>query len=225
MEKGDYTLKMHVRHEKKDLLERLTDMTVLLNQKLSSPINLDVFASHSQALIGGKKMMGATIPPGLTLPLYVAPLSNENKCVDDQKKIFHSFIYLYSYIPIVFILFRVSKSATLGTYLQGSLTFVKDDIGKKVDHYQFKYVLSEPPKKTNGPAGKSDKEKVTKWDEYNEAARDLKCTWLAKMGTSIKIPRGCSARCLLFISCVTHRYIIFQIITFIYLVSFHPTLQ
>lgn len=79
MEKGDYTLKMHVRHEKKDLLERLNDMTLLISQKLSSPISLDIFASQSQAIIGGKKMMGATIPPGLTLPLYLAPLNNESK--------------------------------------------------------------------------------------------------------------------------------------------------
>ncbi|XP_012257165.2 tripeptidyl-peptidase 2 [Athalia rosae] len=153
MEKGDYTLKMHVRHEKKDLLEKLTDMTILLSQKLSSPINLDVFASHSQAIIGGKKMMGATIPPGLSLPLYIAPIANESK---------------------------VSKGASLGTYLQGTLTFCKDEIGKKVDQYQFKYVLSEPAKKQNGPS-KPEKEKTTKWDEYNEAARDLKCNWLAKL--------------------------------------------
>ncbi|XP_046586806.1 tripeptidyl-peptidase 2 isoform X1 [Neodiprion lecontei] len=159
MEKGDYTLKMHVRHEKKELLERLSDMTILLNQKLSSPITLDVFASQSQAITGGKKMMAATVPPGLTLPLYIAPLANESK---------------------------VSKCATLGTYLQGTLTFCKDDIGKKVNNHQFKYVLSEPAKKANGPSTKQEKDKVSKWDEYNEAARDLKCSWLAKLAPSIK---------------------------------------
>ncbi|RLU16741.1 hypothetical protein DMN91_010941 [Ooceraea biroi] len=63
LEKGDYTMKMHVRHEKRDLLERLTDMPVLLSQKLSSPINLDIYANHSQAIIGGKKMVAASIPP------------------------------------------------------------------------------------------------------------------------------------------------------------------
>lgn len=79
MEKGDYTLKMHVRHEKKDLLERLTDMTILLSQKLSSPINLDVYAHQSQAIIGGKKMVTASVPPGHIIPVYVAPIANENK--------------------------------------------------------------------------------------------------------------------------------------------------
>lgn len=154
LEKGDYTLKMHVRHEKKDLLERLIDMPLLLSQKLSSPISLDVYASQSQAIIGGKKMVSASIPPGHILPLYVAPMLHENK---------------------------ISKGATLGSYLQGTVTFCKDEIGKKVDTHPFKYILSEPVKKANNSASKPDKEKTTKWDEYNEALRDLKCTWLAKL--------------------------------------------
>ncbi|KAK2578923.1 hypothetical protein KPH14_011132 [Odynerus spinipes] len=158
LEKGDYTLKMHVRHEKKDLLERLTDMPLLLSQKLSNPICLDVYASQSQAIIGGKKMVAASIPPGHILPLYVAPMSNENNTEN-----------------------KISKGATLGSYLQGTVTFCKDEIGKKVDTHTFKYILSEPAKKASNAAAKSDKEKTTKWDEYNEALRDLKCTWLAKL--------------------------------------------
>ena len=70
---------MHIRHEKKDLLERLTDMPLLLSQKLSTPINLDIYANQSQASIGGKKMVAAFIPLGHILPLYIAPLSNESK--------------------------------------------------------------------------------------------------------------------------------------------------
>ncbi len=71
----------------------------------------------------------------------------------------------------------------MGSYLQGSVTFCKDDIGKKVDIHHFKFVLSEPPKKSISQMNKNnDKEKTTKWDEYNEALRDLKCNWLAKLG-------------------------------------------
>nr|XP_012225494.1 PREDICTED: tripeptidyl-peptidase 2 [Linepithema humile] len=157
LEKGDYTLKMHVRHEKRDLLERLTDMPLLLSQKLSTPINLDIYANHSQAIIGGKKMVAASIPPGHVLPLYVAPLSNESNTEN-----------------------KVSKYATPGSYLQGTLTFCKDDVGKKVDSHVFKYIISEPAKKNSNTTTKSEKEKTTKWDEYNEAIRDLKCNYLAK---------------------------------------------
>ncbi|XP_043288637.1 tripeptidyl-peptidase 2 isoform X2 [Venturia canescens] len=153
MEKGDYNLKMHVRHEKKDLLDRLTEMPILLSQKLASPINLDVYANQCQAIIGGKKMVTASVPPGHVIPVYIAPISNENK---------------------------ISKGATLGTYLQGTATFCKDEIGKKVDCHTFKYVLCEPGKKNNSNA-KNEKEKVSKWDEYKETLRDVKCTWLAKL--------------------------------------------
>lgn len=54
-------------------------MPILLSQKLSTQINLDVYANQSQAIIGGKKMAAGSIPPGNMLPLFVAPLNNENK--------------------------------------------------------------------------------------------------------------------------------------------------
>uniref|UniRef100_A0ABD2WWK7 Tripeptidyl-peptidase 2 n=1 Tax=Trichogramma kaykai TaxID=54128 RepID=A0ABD2WWK7_9HYME len=161
IEKGDYTLKMQIRHEKKELLEKLTDMPMLLNQKLSSQVNLDVYASQSQAMISGKKMAAASIPPGHILPLYIAPLSNESK---------------------------ISKGATLGSYLQGTITFCKDEIGKKVDVHPFKFVLSDSARKPMTQNNKSEKEKLTKWEEYNEAMRDLKCNWLAKLAPSIGKP-------------------------------------
>ncbi|XP_046818750.1 tripeptidyl-peptidase 2 isoform X1 [Vespa crabro] len=163
LEKGDYTLKMHVRHEKKELLDRLTDMPLLLSQKLNNPIILDIYASQSQAMIGGKKMVAASVPPGHILPLFVAPMLNESNTEN-----------------------KISKGATLGSYLQGTITLCKDELDRKVDYYTFKYILSEPTKKSSNATSKSDKEKTTKWDEYNEALRDLKCTWLAKLAPSIQ---------------------------------------
>lgn len=69
----------------------------------------------------------------------------------------------------------------MGTYLQGAVTFCKDDARKKVDCYTFKYVLSEPAKKSPTVV-KPDDEKVSKWEEYQDTLRDIKCTWLAKLG-------------------------------------------
>lgn len=68
---------MHIRHDKKDYLDKLADTPLLLNQKLPNPITLDVYNSHSQAVIGGKKaMFGHTICSS-TVPLYIAPLSSD----------------------------------------------------------------------------------------------------------------------------------------------------
>lgn len=69
---------MHVRHDKKDLLEKLSDLPMLISQKLSTPISLDVYAHLSQALVNGKKMGSILLyPDGCIMPIYIAPLNNE----------------------------------------------------------------------------------------------------------------------------------------------------
>jgi tripeptidyl-peptidase II len=77
VEKGEYVLRMHIRHERRELLDRLTDLTLLLAQKLPSTLSLDIYSSHSQALIAGKKAQASILPTGSTQPIYVAPLSND----------------------------------------------------------------------------------------------------------------------------------------------------
>lgn len=65
---------MHIRHDKKDYLDKLADTPLLLNQKLPTPITLDVYNSHSQAVIGGKKAALGHALCSSTVPLYIAPL-------------------------------------------------------------------------------------------------------------------------------------------------------
>jgi tripeptidyl-peptidase-2 len=49
--------------------------------------------------------------------------------------------------------------------------------------YPFKYVLTEPPKKPSNTKSSEAKDKEkTKWDEYNEVVRDMKTSWLSKLG-------------------------------------------
>ncbi|KAK6617784.1 hypothetical protein RUM43_014012 [Polyplax serrata] len=156
VEKGDYTLKMHVRHEKKDLLEKLSELPLLLSQKMLSPVTLDVYASQSQALIHGKKMNGAVIPPGgYVLPIYVAPINSD----------------------------RINKEVYPGHYLSGTITYTKDEIGKKADIYPFKYVLPEQCKKssTSSEDNKEQEKDRTKYQEYKDSLKDLKISWLGKV--------------------------------------------
>lgn len=78
VEKGDYVLKLHVRHEKKDILEKLSDLPLLIAQKLSNTINMDVYASQSEAMICGKKISRAILPGSDQMtPVYIGPLASE----------------------------------------------------------------------------------------------------------------------------------------------------
>ncbi len=54
LEKGEYTLRLQVRHEKRDLLEKLKDLPVTISHKLASNVTLDAYSSHAQALIQGE---------------------------------------------------------------------------------------------------------------------------------------------------------------------------
>ena len=49
LEKGDYTVRASVRHEKRELVDKFTDTPLLVSSKLSSPISLDLYSSHPQA--------------------------------------------------------------------------------------------------------------------------------------------------------------------------------
>lgn len=51
------------------------------------------------------------------------------------------------------------------------------------DVYPFTYVLPEPPKKSSSSKSSDAKDKEkTKLEEYNDELRDLKTSWLAKLG-------------------------------------------
>jgi tripeptidyl-peptidase-2 len=154
LEKGDYTLKAHVRQEKRDLLERFTDTPALISSKLSSTLSMEVYSSHTEALVGGKKFATEVCYPGKLVTAYITPVNTD----------------------------KHTKGATLGQYLQGTATFAKDDGAKRVDIYSFKYILPELIKKKD--KSKEKETKKTKTDDleaYNEAVRDTKISWLAKL--------------------------------------------
>ncbi|KAJ8930438.1 hypothetical protein NQ314_016765 [Rhamnusium bicolor] len=91
LEKGDYSIRLQVRHDKKDYLEKINEAPLLLHQKLSSNIPMDLYLSYSQALIG-----------------------------DFQ-----------------------AKANNPAHYLTGTITFAKDEYGKKADNYPIKYILAD----------------------------------------------------------------------------------
>merc|ERR1719397_801330 len=152
LEKGEYTVRASVRHEKRDLVEKFTETPLLVGSKLSSPAQLEVYTSHAQAQQQGKKMTGVTVQPGRLSPLYIGPLASD----------------------------KYSKGATLGQYLQRTATFARDEVGKKAAVYTFKYILPEGGKKKDKSNKDKDKKKED-LAAYEEAVRDCKISWLSKL--------------------------------------------
>lgn len=77
LNKGEYLIKVQVRHERKDLLEKINEATLTVTFKLASPLNMDIYMSYKAAVLGEKKVTSLTVPPMRPVPLYIAPLSAE----------------------------------------------------------------------------------------------------------------------------------------------------
>ena len=75
-----------MRHEKQELLERLKDVILLIRRKLASPITLETYSQHSEALSGGRKFPAVVLSKDVVQPVFVAPMP-------DDKYVVNTFLY------------------------------------------------------------------------------------------------------------------------------------
>lgn len=80
--KGDYVVKLHVRHDKRELLEKLNDLLLHVTFKMANTLSPDIYSSFNAAIVGDKKMQSAHLMGIGPVPLYVAPIPTEkyDKC-------------------------------------------------------------------------------------------------------------------------------------------------
>lgn len=97
LDKGEYTIKMHVRHERRELLEKIVDLPIQLVQKLQNSLSLDVYNSHHQATIFGKKSSNFIITPSSDwITLNIGSLPNEKYVYKNYNKIICHFYFSFS---------------------------------------------------------------------------------------------------------------------------------
>ncbi|XP_015752679.1 PREDICTED: tripeptidyl-peptidase 2-like [Acropora digitifera] len=83
LDKGDYVLKLQVRHDNKDQLEKIKDTVVLIEQKISSAVTLD---THSSRLASMKatKFSSCTRAVGSSCPVYIMPLADDKPATPNK---------------------------------------------------------------------------------------------------------------------------------------------
>lgn len=154
LDKGDYIIKLQVRHEKKELLEKVNEAVLQASFKLASSMSLDIYKSFSNAIVANnKKITSLPMPAATSKAIFIAPLSTE----------------------------KITKNAVpQSSWFEGQIIYAKEELGRKVDTHNFQYIITEGPvvKKANGGVPKETKSKV---DEYKEGLRDYQCQMIAKL--------------------------------------------
>nr|NP_001286377.1 Tripeptidyl-peptidase II, isoform E [Drosophila melanogaster]AHN56175.1 Tripeptidyl-peptidase II, isoform E [Drosophila melanogaster] len=130
LDKGEYTIRLQVRHEKRDLLEKISEANLVASFKLTSPLTLDFYENYNQCIVGGRKYVSSPLRLS-TRVLYIAPITQE----------------------------RLTKANLPAqcAWLSGNLVFPQDEVGRRVAQHPFTYILNPAEKKshTNGSSNGS----------------------------------------------------------------------
>lgn len=134
--KGEYTVKVQVRHEKKDLLEKVNEATLTATFKLASSLNLELYGSYRHALFNEKKVSSVLVPALRPVPFYIAPLSTEK-------------YYIYSIFLMKILLTPTFPFQTHESWISQSMRLVARSInnvrrrfGPKNRHYPIRVRLT-----------------------------------------------------------------------------------
>ena len=160
LEKGDYVLRFHVRHDQASQLAKLEDMPLMLDRTLAKPLALNIYPDPDHALTGGAKFGSRTMLAGERSALYIqSPAAS-----------------------------KLPKQAKPGDLLLGSITYGKSNAsltgaGKRPGGYDLTYHVPPPAgkKKTTPTAKAKKKDDRSEAQKLAESIRDLKVDRLGQL--------------------------------------------
>ncbi|CAG2111388.1 unnamed protein product, partial [Medioppia subpectinata] len=166
LEKGEYTVRMQIRHELVAQLDKLSDLSINVHQKLTPGASLSLYETYKNAITDGKKFNTHVLRPNCQKPVFVAAMTEPPK----------------------------GLTVAAGGYFSGHITFTESEVRKKAEQFAFKYVVdSEPQKKTkdndsNSAEDSADKKTTADGlpeksleEQFSEALSDLKISWISKL--------------------------------------------
>ncbi|VDM98208.1 unnamed protein product [Thelazia callipaeda] len=159
LEKGDYRIRVQIRHENASFLEKYRDAVLILQLKLPSAITFDLFSNYKSAVQGeGKKFGIRKMKPGEMTTVYVGSLPEE----------------------------KLPKIGWPGCYLLGSLSLADMEAARSNVQYQATYTFSEWNRKsvkTVSPVTLVKKEDVApdSIQAMKESLRDFHVQWIFKL--------------------------------------------
>lgn len=158
LDKGDYVVRVHIRHPTVRRLEKLQQLPLFIDRPLKSPLRPSVHQRPHDALVGGSQWSGKLLEAGQRAVFYLSPV----KAPDDAQP----------------------GDLLLGELTLANADDGAGGAGARPEGFEIAYVV--PPPENDLPEGPAaadanDKKKPKPKQQIQEEIRDLKLQWLAKL--------------------------------------------
>ncbi|VIO89724.1 Hypothetical subtilase-type proteinase F21H12.6 in chromosome II, putative [Brugia malayi] len=160
LEKGEYRVRVQIRHDDASLLEKYRETVLILRLKLATPISLDCFSDYESAVRGeGKKFGTKRMKPGEIGVVYIGPVPED----------------------------KLPKFGWPGCYLAGALCLSDIELARGHVQYQVTYTFPEWTHKQTKTVSsvalvkKKEDFAADSMQAMNEALRDFYVQWLGKL--------------------------------------------
>jgi tripeptidyl-peptidase II len=157
--KGTITLRMQVRHDKPDMLEKLKDTPIWIERKLEKEIGLSMYTSKESMMIGSETFKRRMLRKGSSCSLFISEPPTS----------------------------KLPSGSKAGDILTGIVTFESNDStlpgdGKRPDGFPLTYYLASKPAKNKDPISSVEEKDERSVDQkLEESIRDCKVKFLGKM--------------------------------------------